>query len=124
MNKKKRKGTYTLEKMRPIVAGYESYEGNKLDYCKEHDLNRYTFDYWRNKIKALDKLDSGLDKKNIGKKKATKFIAVQPSSPSLIDASIDYRSCFQLHMPDGKRLELPLGVSDKLLLSLLQVRLK
>lgn len=117
--KKKKKGTYTLENMRPIVAAYESYKGKKIDYCKEHDLNRYTFDYWRNKINSLD-----FDNKSTTKNRPTKFIAVQPSSPSSIDASIDYRECIQLHMPDGKRIELPTSVSEKLLLSLLQLRIK
>lgn len=126
MSKKKKKGTYTLEKMRPIVADYEFYKGKKLDYCKEHDLNRYTFDYWRNKIKALE-LESK-DDKTITQNRPPKFIAIQAPSPSSINASVDvvndYRESIQLHMPDGKRLELPTSVSEKLLLSLLQLRIK
>jgi len=121
----KRPTRYTAEIMRPLVSGYKNYTGTKKAYCIEHDLNPHTLDYWRNRIKTLDEQS---------KQSANKFIAVPPPSysemPSMSSLSstavevVENRDYIQLHLPDGKRLELPTTISDKLLLSLLQVRVK
>ena len=116
MNVKKKKGTDTLEIMRPIVAGSLTYQRNKSSYCQEHDLNPYTFDYWRNRIRDLD----GKNKRS----KSSKFIAVKPLASTTIPISEPNPAFIKLHLPDGKRLELPTTVSDKLLISLLQIRIK
>lgn len=116
---------HTAATMRPLVSGYEKYSGTKKAYCIEHGLNPHTLDYWRNRIRTLDKKS---------KQPANKFIAVPPPSytdmPSMSSLSstavkvVENRDYIQLHLPDGKRLELPTTISDKLLLSLLQVRVR
>lgn len=109
MSKEKRKGTYNIEKMRPIVAGYATYEGTKKSYCAKYDLNVHTFDYWRNRVKTVD----------LPNKSTNHFVELSPMSAPLFPSSAHYL----LHFPDGKRLELPMGVPSELLIQLLQISL-
>lgn len=109
MSKEKRKGRYNIEKMRPIVAGYDTYEGTKKSYCAKYDLNVHTFDYWRKRVKTVD----------LSNKQTNPFVELSPTRNSLLPSSIHYL----LYFPDGKRLELPMGVPSELLIQLLQISL-
>jgi len=113
---KKSKGTYTIEKMRPIVEGYANFQGTKKEYCAPHDLNPYTLDYWRSRIKEID---GSVKNKKIKEDTSSPigFIAVPPPASSVPSASL-----YTLHLPDGKRLDLPLTTSIELLTQLLQIQ--
>ena len=105
MSNKKSKGRYTLARMRPIVAGYSTYTGTKKDYCDQFDLNIHTFDYWRKRVKELSAAKQPLPA-------SSSFIELSPAGGS---------DQFTLHLPDGKRLDIPLGVPASLLHALLQL---
>ena len=122
MSKEKRKGTYNIEKMRPIVAGYDTYQRTFKSYCGKYDLNVHTFDYWRNRVKRVDESN----------KSTNSFVKLLP--PTVLRLSNEH---YLLHFPDacpspprnlgetlvGKRLELPMGVPSELLIQLLQISL-
>ena len=105
MKPSKRKGTYTIAKMRPIVAAYANYTGTKKAYCAQHDLNPHTLDYWCKRIAAVDKPPKS--------SKQSSFIELAPFASST--------SCYTLHFPDGKRLELPLQTPIDFLAQLIQI---
>ena len=110
---KKTKGRYNLTQMRPIVEGYKNFSGTKKAYCATYDLNPYTFDYWRSRVKEVDASKSLTQKSPTHK---TGFVAIPvPTSPSF--------SNYTIHLPDGKRLELPSTTPISILTQLLQTQI-
>ena len=109
---KKAKGTYNLRQMRPIVEGYVNFSGSKKEYCARYDLNPYTFDYWRTRVKETD---AAAKKKEKAPTHKTGFVAIAPPVSS---SSLNYI----IHLPDGKRLELPDTTPVTVLTQLLQIQ--
>lgn len=112
MKKTKKKGTYTLEKMRPIVAGFAHFQGTKQSYCEQLDLNPHTLDYWRRRIRE----QASKEGERAETQPTGKFIPlhrpVLPQQDHLI-----------LHFPDGRRLQMPLSTPPALLQHLIQIQL-
>jgi|TARA_B110000908_G_C10078075_1_gene368253 transposase-like protein len=119
MSKRKSKGTYNLENMRSIVADYEDYDGTKKTYCATHELNPHTFDYWRERVRAADARNVTKPTKRKISNSTSNFVELSPTRATLKPTITHY----MLHFPDGKRLELPLGVSAELLIELLKIQL-
>jgi hypothetical protein len=109
---KKSKGRYNLSQMRPIVEGYPDFTGTKKEYCARYDLNPYTFDYWRIRVKETDAVAK---KKGKAPTHKTGFVAI--SAPVLSPTSN-----YIIHLPDGKRLELPDTTPVTVLSQLLQIQ--
>ncbi|MEM6320849.1 MAG: hypothetical protein AAF960_24500 [Bacteroidota bacterium] len=113
----KRKGTYNLAQMRPIVAAYATHRGTKKAYCAQHDLPVHTFDYWRKRVAAVD---SAAQSKGVEPKQQSSFIQLPPMSAACLSPA---SPAYTLHFPDGKRLDLPLPTSIDTLTHLLQITL-
>jgi len=109
---KKAKGTYSLSQMRPIVEGYNDFRGTKKEYCARYELNPYTFDYWRTRVKETD---AAAKKKEKASTRKTGFVAIP--APVLSSSSN-----YIIHLPDGKRLELPDTTPLTILTQLLQIQ--
>ena len=117
MNISKKQKRYNLTEMRPVVEGYKNYSGTKKAYCREHNLNVQTFDYWRKRVEVVDKMAAAKKTKEKSTKKPSNFIDL----PSLPLPSSSSSTNYVLYFPDSKRLELPLGVSAELLIQLLKI---
>ncbi len=120
MQKAKPKGTYNLAKMRSVVAGYADFAGTKKDYCARLDLNVHTFDYWRKRVRAAE---SPTERKNPALPASQKFVELPPPPPLPATDFGTVRAVYTLHLPDGKRLDLPLCTPPAVLTHLLQISL-
>ena len=98
--------------MRPLVAAYATYSGTKKAYCAQHDLNTHTFDYWRKRVAAAEAATQHPPTKS---PKQNSFVELPPLPTSA--------ALYTLHLPDGKRLELPLQTPIAILTQLLQITL-
>lgn len=58
---------YDAEKMRQLVAGFEGSGITQKNYCQQHDVPLWVFQYWRKKLTGVHQQD------NVG------FYAVEPS---------------------------------------------
>ena len=118
---KKRKRRRSLSEMRPIIAGYRSYDGTKKEYCSTRGLSPDTLDYWRRRIKEEEDL---VESKRIvakGQPKQVGFVSI-PGPRKASESAFTTSSAYTLHLPDGKRLDLPRTTPIELLTQLLQIQ--
>lgn len=128
---KKATRRYTLLEMRPLVLGYANYDGTKKAYCAMHNINPHTLDYWRKRIGLIDgsskqvvSQEAKAAKSTTGKSKRGGFVSVPIPSQDLTKAlSFGDWSGYTLHLPDGKRLDLPSNTPTQILSELLQTQL-
>ena len=110
---KKRKGTYNLNQMRPIVEGFRDFGGTKKEYCAGYNINPYTFDYWRSRVKEADATPNKTENPTVRK---SRFVSI----PSPMTLPPEY---YVIHLPDGKRLELPSSTPLTILTQILQTQI-
>jgi hypothetical protein len=72
------------------------------DFCKQHSINKHTFQYWRSKFRKAEK-------------KSSSFRQIVPTNPKN-----ESKQSLKLHFPGGKYLEIPDGYPKSELINLLQ----
>lgn len=115
---KKSKQRYNLNQMRPIVEGYKDFAGTKKEYCAGYNLNPYTFDYWRIRVKEADaEINAATVRTEKIPTRKTGFVAIPAPIPPFSSSN------YIIHLPDGKRLELPTTTPVTILTQLLQTQI-
>ena len=108
--------------MRPIVAGYRTRTGTKKEYCSACGLSPDTLDYWRRLIKEEEKLEQEKEQTTKSHSNRVGFAAI-PAPKTSSASALANPSAYTLHLPDGKRLDLPTATPIEILTHLLQIQI-
>jgi len=83
-----------LDEMRKVHARYETSGLTLTDFCESENINKYTFQYWRAKIKS---------------EKDSELIAASPSVGfrQILPKPVLTSGVIRLHLSQDRNLELP-----------------